>query len=661
MRHAARSAARLCGLRLGAHFAPKPRTRRTKKASALLTLMAVVCGAAMTAGAATTVSPTQPGSPPFTRDDIVNITVNPVAALFTRTLATSNFTRPSILLASCVGDNPAGVNNSPRTTVKVTGPGGEVVTNATSPVLTRGLGGAAGGYPETNPQPAPGDTNWRGGSYGSTTPGAPSASNTTRPWVVATNLAGKPGGIYTVTTTTQNMVKTGTGACTIGTPPATSATAFGNTFAPGPIVETSTFEYRPWQHRFTDLFGGGSVKMNVTPAEFQQTLGTQSGAIHDGTTMQFFDVPSGDFVALPSDPNACGENPASCLPSTATSCDPSAGCEPRIVVIDYDQYPTEQLFGFFDIETGAFVSYSEINGTTRTMLSLGRDQDAIYRDLLAQLGTAAYDQGVDLAALLATKVRLRTGSDELSVSLLQGLQLAPAPGKPAGVQIVSDTTAQAGLILDIYAGISPVQCVANSGDSNPATAAPDRYTPAADVGYTVEKSDLLPEVPRIGAVGALVGGPIYHITGDFVGGGSQLVNTAAAVIGVDTAADEPNGYPVWIEPFVSTPTHVAAPKTMDFLGTATWSASESSLGALGCLSVNFMLGAGVAIYNNPLPVGFGTLPIWDPQAPEVQALMAQVNGAVQTVVNSLVGDPTVAALLEQITGSLPPVEGVPSV
>ena len=661
MRHATRTVERLCGGRVGAHFEPKPKTRRGKAATALFTLMAVVTGAAMTAGAATVVSPTEPGTPPFTRSDTVTFTVNPVAALWTRSLSTSNFTRALILTASCVGDNPAGTNNSPRTTVKVTGPGGEVITDKTSPVLNRALiGGASAGYPELNPQPAPSNTNSRGGSYGSTTPGAPAASNLTRPWVVTADLAGKPAGIYTVTTTTQNMVKTGLGACTVGTPNQTSDTTFGNQVTLGPIVETSTFEYRPWQHSFNDLFGAGNVKMNVTPPEFQQTIGTQSGAVHsDPTRMQFYAVPSGDFVALPSDPSACGENPASCLPPTSTACDPAAGCTPRIVIVDYEQYPTEQLHGYFDLETGAFIAYSTINGTTRVLLSLGREQDALYRDLLSQLAAAAAQQGIDLPTLLATKVRLRTGAQELSISLLQGLQIAPAPGKPAGVQIVSDFTAQAGLILDVYAGISPVACVSRSGDSNPATPAPDRYAPSVDVGYTVEKSDLLPDVPRVGAVGALVGGPSYHITGDFVGAGSTLANTAAAVIGVDTAADEPNGYPVWIEPFVSTPTHVTAPKTMDFLGTATWSASETNLGALGCLSVNFMLGAGVALYNNPLPVGFGTLPIWDPAAPEVASLIDQIDAAVAELLGGVTSDPTVAALLEQITGSLPEVPGSP--
>jgi hypothetical protein len=133
------------------------------------------------------------------------------------------------------------------------------------------------------------------------------------------------------------------------------------------------------------------------------------------------------------------------------------------------------------------------------------------------------------------------------------------------------------------------------------------------------------------------------------------VNTASAVIGVDTAADEPNGLPVWIQPFISTPSHVTNPRTMDFLGTATWSASETPIGTIGCTTIDFMLGAGVALYNNPLPIGFGTLPIWDPTSPEVAALIDQIDAAVQALVDGVTSDPTVAALLEQITGQLPPL------
>ena len=145
----------------------------------------------------------------------------------------------------------------------------------------------------------------------------------------------------------------------------------------------------------------------------------------------------------------------------------------------------------------------------------------------------------------------------------------------------------------------------NTGSSADGTR---RYTPNEDAGYTVRTSDLLPSVPAVGPLGAIVGGPVFSIEGDFVGATAPLVNTASAVIGVDTAADEPHGYPIWIEPFVSSPTHVASPKRMDYLGTATWSASETPvIPGLGCISVNFMLGTGVAIFDNPVRVGFDEL------------------------------------------------------
>ena len=146
--------------------------------------------------------------------------------------------------------------------------------------------------------------------------------------------------------------------------------------------------------------------------------------------------------------------------------------------------------------------------------------------------------------------------------------------------------------------------MANSASS---TDGPTRYTRNEDNGYVVNKTDLLPEVPGVGPLEAIVGGPVYSIRGKFTGSGNPVANISSAVVGLDTAADEPNGYPVWISPFVSG-VRTGAPKTMDFLGTATWSASEAPVPVLGgCLVVDFMLGTGVAVYDNPLPVGLGSL------------------------------------------------------
>jgi hypothetical protein len=260
--------------------------------------------------------------------------------------------------------------------------------------------------------------------------------------------------------------------------------------------------------------------------------------------------------------------------------------------------------------------------------------------------------------LLATKVRVRLGANEISLSLLNGLLISPN-ALPNGIQIVSDFTAQAGLILNIYARLAGT-CTATAGDSSPTTAAPDRYTHTSDVGYTVQKSDLLPDIPRIGAVGALVGGPIYHIEGDFEGVGTPILNTSTAVIGLDTAADEPNGYPIWVEPFISSPAHVTAARKMDFIGTATWSASETPVTGVGCLTVDFMLGAGVALYNNPLDIGFGDIPIWDPQSPAVAGLIAQINAAVQGAVDQVTSNPQVSDLLNQILAAVTGAQIPPS-
>lgn len=595
---------------------------------------------------ATTVAPSEAGN--VVRDDAVTITVSEGAFNFTRSLATSNFTRqsPLGLTSSCKGDNPAGTNNSPRSLLTVTGPGSVgVILSGTSPARDTSIAGALASpsYPVLNPQPAPGNSNYRGDV-------PPTSSVPSRGWSAPLSLVGRPAGTYTITTTTQNMVKTGSAACTIGTPVSNGSGGFTNA-APtlGPVVETSTFVYRPWQHSFVDVFGGGSVKMNVVPAELRQTVSGQSGAIISGG-QSYFALPAGSFVSLPPDPSTCVADPAGCVPVVATECIPSAGCVPRIVIVNYED-TTQKILGFFDLETKAFISVSTVGTTTRVMASLGTAQDALYRDLLSQLGAAAAEQGIDLARLLATTVRVSDGTNLLRLSLLNGLQLSTAAG-PAGVQIESDATVQAGIILNIYAKLGGT-CTATAGDSDPSSAAPDRYTHSGDAGYTVQRSDYLPEVPRVGPLGALVGGPVYHITGDFVGAGSTIVNTGAAVIGLDSAAGEPNGYPVWVQPFVSSPMHVTSARTMDFLGTATWSASETPIPILGCLTVDFLLGAGVALYNNPLPVGFGSIGLWDPAAPEVAALIAQINSAVAGAVNQVASDPTVASTLEQVVALLP--------
>ena len=465
------------------------------------------------------------------------------------------------------------------------------------------------------------------------------------------DLTGKPAGVYTVTTTTTNMVRIGSGifqvggACSVGTPT-------GNqTFAPGPVVETQTFEYRPWQVTFKDVFGKGRVDANIAPREFAFTVGSQRSAVRPGDTAQTFYAFDGAFL-LPSDPAACATDLSSCLPASAAACDPGAGCVPRLMAINSPTTETDPdgLVGVFDLDTRAFIASATAGGTTRVLASLGTDNDALYRATLQQLSDAAAAQGVDLPTLLATEVIVRDGQNQTSLSLLNGLQIEPS-ATHGGIHLSSAATVQAGVLLDIYSSLR-LTGGACAGNASSSSAANDRYRRNEDNGYTVTKTDLAPRVPSVGPLGAIVGGPVYHVRGDFTGAATPLVNTASAVIGVDTATDEPNGYPVWVQPFVSAPMHAAKPRTMDYVGTATWSASESPV-ASGCLVVDFLVGTGVAVFNNPLPVGLGSLidAVGEP-SPEAAALSGAVDAAVADVVGQVTSDPQVDAVLGTVLDAL---------
>ncbi|EFQ84245.1 hypothetical protein HMPREF0063_10961 [Aeromicrobium marinum DSM 15272] len=601
------------------------------------------------ASAATTVSPAEAGDPPVVRSSSVTVDVDRTAMTFYRGSSGAAFAPQSAAavalgLTACRGDQPNG--NSPRTTLKVTGPGGVTLTDLTSPVRDTSLGAfltSPTNQPRTD-NPGPSSTNYRGDFPDA---GAFHGLKTTL------DLTGQPAGIYTVTTTHTNKVKTGLfGGCATGTPVSNGAGGFTNAApAPGDQVITQTFDYRPWQANFTDILGAGAVSANIVPAEFTFSIGQKSAAVYQGTGSRqtFYGLPSGGF-ALPSDPAACAGDPSSCLPATAVPCDPASGCTPRVMVINKPSTAGDRdnVFGVFDLDTKAFVATATVDGSTRALFSLGTVNDSVYGDLLAQLAAGAAAQGIDLASILATEVSVGNGQARTSLSLLNGLQIDPSSA-PGGLQISTGATAQAGVFLHLYSSLrlSGGACVANSASSGDEV---DRFTPNEDNGYTVTKSDLLPEVPQVGPLGALVGGPLYLIKGRF--NDDALANVATAPIGVDTATNEPNGYPVWVQPFLSG-INTTEPRTMEYLGTGTWSASESPLGQ-GCLVVNFLLGTGVALFDNPLPVGLGTLldPLSEPNAAAAE-LNASVSDLVDQVTSEVTTLPVVADLLDQIVGFLP--------
>ncbi|PWN02203.1 hypothetical protein DJ010_13850 [Nocardioides silvaticus] len=603
-----------------------------------------VLGASSTAAGETTVSPTEPGSPPVVRDGSVTISVDVAALGYFRSNATSaiNPVASTSYLSNtttCKGDNPAGTNNSPRTTVQVEDPDGNVVLTRTSPARNIGLAGFFTNPTNQplSPQPAPANANYLGDFPNSTYHGMS----------VSFDLAGLPAGEYTVTTTHRHMLKTGNnGPCTVGYP------GPGGTVIAAEQVESDTFDYRPWQHKFVDVLGNGTVEANTSPAEASVRINGKSSGVLAGK--QKFYALDGDF-ALPSDPETCAEDPASCLPAAAQPCNPDLGCVPRLMITQYPNVMVDgkanHLQGIFDLKTKAFIANAAVDGHQRVLMSLGPN-DAYYKNLLNKLSGKLAPKGVDLPELLATQVLVGGPTNTLTLSLLNGLQVDPT-GTKGGVSIRSAGTVQAGVLLDIYSHLrlSGPACVTNTASS---ANGDRRFTPNEDAGYTVRTSDLLPSVPAVGPLAAIVGGPVLSIEGDFVGATAPLVNTASAVIGVDTAADEPNGYPVWVEPFLSSPTHVASPKKMDFLGTATWSASETPVVGIGCLSVNFMVGTGVAIYNNPVRIGFDELvKAATKPNPTVRAVMSAVDAAANGAINDVTANPTVAGVLEQVVGALP--------
>ena len=547
----------------------------------------------------------------------------------------------SIAGKTCLGDNPAAghKNNSPRTTITVQDSANNTVGSFVSPNRSTSSGSLSFSQPTT-----PNDTVYRGDFSVGNSHG----------FSVTLDMTNLSPGTYTVKTEYQDRVKTdvGTtqGACIVGRP-----NSAGTGVITGTRTSTTTFIYRPWQNTFTDMFGNGKVHTNTVPNEFQYTIST-GGQTHSSAIYadyeHFYALPPSTAFLLPTDPSGCAADPSTCLPSSATPCDPSLGCVPRLVTIN-KVGDGEALQGVFDLETKAFIATASLasSGQRQLLVSLGTQADAQLAAFLAKLEANAASHGIDLTSLLATKVRISNGKEQLTLSLLDALQIAPAQAA-AGVQIIAAPTVQAGIILDIYFSLSPHSCTTHAASSS---TPPQRFTPSTSVpGFTVEKSDLLPNIPAVGPLGAIAGGPLYHITGNFPGGQLAASETATIVTGLDTAADEPNGYPVWVVPFLSSP-HVATPTKMDFLGTATWSASETSAAPFAvCTVVDFMLGTGIALYNNPLPVGFGTLlsPLYKPSAASA-TLTNEINAAVASVVGQASTNPVVSALLTQIVGALP--------
>ena len=420
----------------------------------------------------------------------------------------------------------------------------------------------------------------------------------------------------------------------------------------GTNVTNSDFlvEFRPWQHTFRDILNTGSVSMNTAGArEFSYKVQNQSSdAVIDGTTaMKLFAVGDPSSFTLPEDPTVCTTDPLACLPPTAELCANTGPCNARLAVVKYEKNPKNKLYGIFDLQTKAFIASASANGTTRILASLGPDLDAELTALLGSAVTALQDgTGIDVANLLATKVRLRVangpGGDEVSIflSIAELLEIVQGPSTgPTGANLLSTFTVNAGYMLHTVSGIAAPGSVGGP--------------------YTVSESQLVPSVPLLAVPAApplLVvepGGKLKHIEGNYPGlTGNHTAGAAATSNALDTAPDEPQGLPAWLP--VLSQGGTLPDGDMDFIGHALALANVGiDLGDAGVLKVGILLGFGASIFgDNPLPIGLGDLPlVWDPQDPQIVALVDAINGAAGDVL----ADPAVQDLLGQLLGSVPAV------
>lgn len=638
-------------------FSARACRRARRKTVAALTALALAAGLTGISGALATTSlepvPTETNADglPVVRNDSITLTVDKGAHMYGRLFSTSNFSLvTSSLLVSCKGNNTAagGRSDSPRSEIVVRGPGGALPT-LTSPARALNLLGGDGAV--LDPQPPPGNDVYLGGG----------------PWSATQSLAGRPAGIYTVTTTIIDKVRTGSGPCISGTPVKTPSGALTNTFTTAPVAETTMFEYRPWQHKFTDLLGTGTVRMNTTPEEFQFDVSSQASPVVGGAAgaeaMQLFSLPNRLSAHISFNAGACGADPLSCLPDTAVSCDPAQGCRPRLVTIDYDD-GTSHLTGLFDLETRAFAARATAGGHTRVLFSGGSDVDATIQGLLDRLNEMAGGLGLDLPALLATSVNLNVArpdgtTDVIQISFLRMIEIFNVPDGPAtGLALTGPLSVGAGVITHFG------EWIRTPAPINPALR--DANGDHSGYGYTVTEATALPTVPSLGApLNVLVPpGKVKHVTGRIpTGSGGHVV-----AVGVDTDPDATTGLPFHL-PLASAPGLV--PDTgLDFVGTTVFvvSAEVCNPALGGCLGGAAMLGTGVATFGtSPLPVNFGSLPlVWGDDL-GLGNVVAPVDGTVADVTGSVLTTPAVTELLAmvpladliggQVPGDLPP--GVP--
>jgi hypothetical protein len=461
------------------------------------------------------------------------------------------------------------------------------------------------------------------------------AANAKAPFSTEWNTTGAQAGFYRILSTGVNTSRAGLFSPCVGTPV---------TFS------DHTIEYRPWQAVFTDALGTGTVSLNTTPKEGQwKVKGNTSPVVtfpNATGNMHLFTAPNTASLKLSVDPEACVEDPSSCLPETAVEC--TGPCEARFALIGYaDGLGRNSLTGVFDLRTKAFVALARANAVTRVLLSLGPDLDQAVKDFFGKLIVGLSNgTGVDLPSILSTKVRVRLFNDpanmrstEVEISLIELVTIARgAPNGPNGVNVLAPFSLGVGSILHSY---QYAMTLADCG-------------PTVHEGYRVTESQLVPSLPPliVPAPPPLLvvepGGTLKHVDGDYpTGTGAHLAGPTALGPEIDTAPDSPTGLPAWLP--VLNPAGTIADSDIDFVGHAiVVVVPEIRINPIpvllpngACIGFGTTIGTGVALFGDK-PLSLGILPVlWDEQNPKVVELIAQIN----SLAGNSLSNPAVQAAL----------------
>jgi hypothetical protein len=443
-----------------------------------------------------------------------------------------------------------------------------------------------------------------------TTPPTPQAWEN-QPYGGTWLTAGAQAGMYTARSYKRDIVRGDPNAPVLVTDTATQKANKRNaistcrintgTTANDALVSTVQFEYRPWEQRFKDtLNNAGGVDFNINSSrEFQFSLrdGRQSTIKDAPQSFTVIKMPTDAGLVLPPDPSVCLADPAVCTPTTPQQCASApASCSDRLVIINYtgDKAPngdTQQLFGLFDLDSRAFVSYVRMGNTVVILKSLGQ-VDAQVLALKQQLIIEAAKLGINGAQLSAMQLSYVGGGTTTKLSLDEALEFLTQTGRPNGATIIGGPAVEAGVVIHLIIGTYKGLPLSTTG-------------PYSIYGSALTLPPLtgLPALPALPApldtYGPLVDGllaaggiGVRQIKAAGYTGGSHIYALAA---GLEPATQKLL--------YIPTDAATISDKSIDFVGVPLVVINGGACNALGqCAGLGVLTGAGVALYDSPVTI-----------------------------------------------------------